>query len=484
MRTLVITALALSITALATAQMREVWRYVYTPPQPELYAHLHRAARLADGGLLLLGWVETPTNGHDALAIRVNPDGSEAWVYQQDGASLDDAFVDAVEAGGDLWLLAQFTDADGYLYAQVHRLTQSGQPIQVYTLSQTPNAHFRPLRLTFGESWQPAVVAEIVQNGGSMLAFCEADSLGYSILPLDMRPWGVADPNPYSVLMLGTTASFGSVDALLYLYDELPFRYSGPARGVDLPMLATSNAIGNYWVGIQSEGGVTGEDVVVIAFRIPTAVRWGYRYSYQLHDDYAEDMVLDSRENLHLLVKTVLWRGEPFERHTLRLATFSPQGALLSDTELVPDGTPSLSGMLRLNAAGERYVGVSHASGPNSSYFARLNTSGQPLWRQTVPMSLEALFPETEGSFLTAGILWIEEQNEQGYWQTWERLGVIKYAPNGDLNADGCVNDTDLMTVLFAFGQSGSGLQADVNADGVVDDADLLTVLFNFGSGC
>ncbi len=90
----------LIITALATAQMREVWRYVYTPPQPELYAHLHRAVRLAEDGLLLLGWVETPTNGHDALAIRVNPDGSEAWVYQRDGASLDDAFVDAVEAGG------------------------------------------------------------------------------------------------------------------------------------------------------------------------------------------------------------------------------------------------------------------------------------------------------------------------------------------------------------------------------------------------
>ncbi len=317
-----------------------------------------------------------------------------------------------------------------------------------------------------------------------MLAFCEADSQGYSILPLDMRPWGVADPNPYSVLTLGTTASFGSVDALLYLYDELPCRYSGPARGVDLPMLATSNAVDNYWVGIQSEGGATGEDVVVIAFRIPTAVRWGYRYSYQLHDDYAEDMVLDSREQLHLLVKTVLWRGEPFERRTLRLATFSPQGALLSDTELVPDGTPSLSGLLRLNAAGERYVGVSHAWGPNSCYFARLNASGQPLWRQAVPLfSLEALFPETGGSLLTAGILPIVEQNG-GYWQTDERLGAIKYAPNGDLNADGCVDDADLMTVLFAFGQSGSGLQADVNADGAVDDADLLTVLFNFGSGC
>ncbi|CUU38071.1 MAG: hypothetical protein K6U12_03180 [Armatimonadetes bacterium] len=480
MRMLTITALAFSFTALATAQMREVWRYVYMPPQSELYAHLNRAVRLADGSLLLVGWVETPTNGHDALAIRVNPDGTEAWVYQRDGASLDDAFVDAVEAGGDLWLLAQFTDAEGYRYAEVHRLNQSGQPVQIYALSRASNAHLRPIRLTFGESWQPAVVAELVQNSESLLALYEADSFGYVFLPVGMRPWGVADPNPHFILMLGTRASAShSVDAFSYFYDVAFLRYSGPARGVDIPMLATSNGMEHYWVGIQSEGGITGEDVVVLAYNAPAAMRWGYRYSYQLHDDYAEDMVLDRRENLHLLVKTVLWRGEPFERHTLRLATFSPQGALLTDTELVPDGAPILSGLLRLNDAGERYVGVSAPS-----FFARLNPSGQPLWRQSVPMTLEALFPETDGSVLTAGILRIEERNEWGYWRTYERLGAIKYAPNGDLNGDGCVDDADLIAVLFAFGQSGSGLQADVNTDGVVDDADLLTVLFHFGSGC
>jgi uncharacterized membrane protein len=55
---------------------------------------------------------------------------------------------------------------------------------------------------------------------------------------------------------------------------------------------------------------------------------------------------------------------------------------------------------------------------------------------------------------------------------------------NGDVNCDGCVDDADLLAVLFAFGQNGSGLLEDVNSDGVVDDADLLQVLFNFGSGC
>ncbi len=54
----------------------------------------------------------------------------------------------------------------------------------------------------------------------------------------------------------------------------------------------------------------------------------------------------------------------------------------------------------------------------------------------------------------------------------------------GDINGDGCVDDADLLTVLFAFGNSGSNLPEDVNGDGVVDDADLLIVLLNFGRRC
>jgi len=55
---------------------------------------------------------------------------------------------------------------------------------------------------------------------------------------------------------------------------------------------------------------------------------------------------------------------------------------------------------------------------------------------------------------------------------------------NPDIDGSGCVDDADLLAVLFAFGNSGSGLDEDVNCDQVVDDADLLEVLFNFGSGC
>ncbi|MFN4034058.1 MAG: hypothetical protein ACK4ME_10670, partial [Fimbriimonadales bacterium] len=56
-------------------------------------------------------------------------------------------------------------------------------------------------------------------------------------------------------------------------------------------------------------------------------------------------------------------------------------------------------------------------------------------------------------------------------------------AHNGDVDGSGCVDDADLLAVLFNFGATGLN-PADVNCDSQVDDADLLIVLFNFGSGC
>jgi probable HAF family extracellular repeat protein len=58
-------------------------------------------------------------------------------------------------------------------------------------------------------------------------------------------------------------------------------------------------------------------------------------------------------------------------------------------------------------------------------------------------------------------------------------------AHSGDVDENGCVDDADLLAVLFAFGQTGQDLgRVDVNCDETVDDADLLTVLFAFGQGC
>jgi len=57
------------------------------------------------------------------------------------------------------------------------------------------------------------------------------------------------------------------------------------------------------------------------------------------------------------------------------------------------------------------------------------------------------------------------------------------FPQRGDVDRNGCVDDADLLRVLFAFGERGYRNE-DTNWDGAIDDADLLIVLFNFGQGC
>jgi len=68
------------------------------------------------------------------------------------------------------------------------------------------------------------------------------------------------------------------------------------------------------------------------------------------------------------------------------------------------------------------------------------------------------------------------------YLDSWISAQSVELVLLGDVNSDGDVDDSDLLAVLFAFGQTGQNLAEDLNADGGgVDDADLLMVLFNFG---
>ena len=185
-------------------------------------------------------------------------------------------------------------------------------------------------------------------------------------------------------------------------------------------------------------------------------------------------------------MKSVLWQGEPYERRTLRLVRFSENGRLLSDAELIENGRPYLSGLVRVNETGQRYVAVSGAVLPDApqgvSLLARVDASGRFLWQLPSDIEYDALFAESDGSLLAAGSLVFEGQGFPTPY--YRRIVAVRYAPNGDLDGNGCVDDADLLQVLFAFGQRGADLAADLNGDALVDDADLLQVLFAFGEGC
>ena len=111
-------------------------------------------------------------------------------------------------------------------------------------------------------------------------------------------------------------------------------------------------------------------------------------------------------------------------------------------------------------------------------------------WREFyVPLSGDSVWQRTVyGNVSLANIQSIEIHAD-----TWGSgftlwLDGVQFDPPlrcaGDVNGDGCVDDADLLQVLFVFGTFGSNLPEDLNRDGIVDDADLLIVLFNFGAGC
>lgn len=65
-----------------------------------------------------------------------------------------------------------------------------------------------------------------------------------------------------------------------------------------------------------------------------------------------------------------------------------------------------------------------------------------------------------------------------------EQLFFKSRAMIGDVNRDDCINDADLLQVLFAFDHTGNQLPEDINNDGRINDLDLLMVLFRYGTGC
>jgi probable HAF family extracellular repeat protein len=93
---------------------------------------------------------------------------------------------------------------------------------------------------------------------------------------------------------------------------------------------------------------------------------------------------------------------------------------------------------------------------------------GSPNWADGVHIALAGAPAE------------LSQELSADQWLTAARAGALL----GDVSLDGCVDDTDLLLVLFTFGQSGRALITDVDGNGIVDDADLLAVLFQFGRGC
>lgn len=144
--------------------------------------------------------------------------------------------------------------------------------------------------------------------------------------------------------------------------------------------------------------------------------------------------------------------------------TFSPDGKLLLSWNAPTDSSSQPDGQITVwrvsnGAPIARYRRYDY-------YTQRDNPIGRPVF--SVEASPDgSLFAYAGGLDITLGLARMPQLE-------WE----------GDVNGDGCVDDLDLLEVLFTFGESGLYLPQDVNYDGQVDDADLLLVLFDFSGGC
>lgn len=117
-------------------------------------------------------------------------------------------------------------------------------------------------------------------------------------------------------------------------------------------------------------------------------------------------------------------------------------------------------------------------------YTVWVSVDGQPyqVWLNNTAQT-QAVFDAQPGSHVYA--FYVTASDRAGnLMPTPAQPQLVIRATPGDADGNGCVDDADLLMVLFAFGQTGQNLPMDFNEDGHIDDADLTTVLFNFGAGC
>ncbi len=104
--------------------------------------------------------------------------------------------------------------------------------------------------------------------------------------------------------------------------------------------------------------------------------------------------------------------------------------------------------------------------------------NGQPVGEGPINRLAGTVFSDADVWHFNVG----GNSNDSAFYDNLRIAAVATVEREGDTDGNGCVDDSDLLTVLFAFGSNDPA--ADLNQDGTVDDADLLIVLFNFGSGC
>lgn len=205
---------------------------------------------------------------------------------------------------------------------------------------------------------------------------------------------------------------------------------------------------------------------------------------------WVQAIQLDGRGNLYLTMRA--------GQHDALTLKYTVEGNLIWERRFSgPAGSENAPRGIAVDVAGSVYVSIHSAFQATQSapyhadwYTIKYEPDGREAWVIRFDGELEyddddpaQLVVDRTGNVYVVGSALMYSDNTA---IPSTDLILIKYSqpPIGDVDENGCVEDSDLLALLSDFGRQGSSLATDINRDGVVDDADLLILLFNFGAGC
>jgi probable extracellular repeat, HAF family len=244
------------------------------------------------------------------------------------------------------------------------------------------------------------------------------------------------------------------------------FRWTAATGMIDLGTLG----------GAESEAwAVSADGSVVVGIAQDATGEWrGFRWTAQTGmialgaRPFSPDGSLDVSADGSVIVGTSRRAISPAFRWTEATGMTDlplPSGASISFAYGVSGDGNIVVGGVDLMARAFRWRSSGEMDDLNSTY-ANLIGGGATLW--------QAMDVSPDGRYIV-GV------GMRGVYEAF--LLDTGFPRRGDVDRNGCVDNADLLRVLFHFGERGYRNE-DLNWDGIVDDADLLAVLFQFGSGC